>query len=45
MLTEGEVTIWMLIITPIILVIVVTGFVVFVRWGKRDAERNRIRED
>jgi len=45
MLTEGEVTFWMLIITPVILVVVVTGFIVFVRWGKRDAERNRIREE
>lgn len=43
MLTEQEVTFWMLVITPIILVVVVTGFVVFVKWGKRDDERNRIR--
>lgn len=43
MLTVEEVKLVMWIVIPIVLIVTVGGFIVFVRWGKRDKERNRLK--
>lgn len=38
MMTTAEIGITMLIIVPIILLIVVVGFIAFIRWSKHDRD-------
>ena len=45
MLKVEDVALWMVIIVGIVVVVVIVGFLVFVRWGGRENERNRITED
>jgi|GEM_PF-4440329 len=43
MLSIEEVKTVMMVVIPIVLLVVIVGFVTFVRWGTRDKERNRLK--
>ena len=43
MLTDDQVKLIMWIVIPIVLLVTIGGFIVFVRWGVRDKERNRLK--
>ncbi len=43
MLTVEDVKVVMMIVIPIVLAVVIVGFLTFVRWGVRDKEKNRLK--